>query len=117
MNQFNVVGRVTRDVQVRRTGNDKAYVFLTIAVDGYWDKKQKKTVSDFIPVTIWGKEAEKCKSLMKGSLVCIKGRISIGNFTDKQTGKEKYTTDLVGETVQFLAKPKASQNEGEKRYA
>lgn len=112
MNQVILVGRVAREVQLRKTSNGKPYLFLTIAVSGYWDRRKKKEVTDFIPVTIWGKEAEKASHLVKGSLVRITGRVSVGKFADKLTGEVKYVTDIIGEEVDFLSKPRSAIEEG-----
>jgi len=107
MNQVILVGRVAREVQLRKTSNGKPYLFLTIAVSGYWDRREKKEVTDFIPVTVWGKEAEKASHLVKGSLVRITGRVSVGRFTDKN-GEQRYTVDIIGEEVDFLSKPRSA---------
>ena len=112
MNQVNLVGRVAREPKFKTSSNGKSMIFLTVAIDGYYDRKTKEVTTDFIPVTVWGKEAERCRSLIKGSLVRITGRVSVGKFPDKETGEIKYVTDIIGEEVQFLAKPKgASSNE------
>jgi single-strand DNA-binding protein len=107
MNQVILVGRVAREVHLRKTSNGKPYLFLTIAVSGYWDRREKKEVTDFIPVTVWGKEAEKASHLVKGSLVRISGRISVGRFTDKE-GQQRFTVDIIGEEVDFLSKPRSA---------
>lgn len=106
MNQVNLVGRIAREVELRKSSGGKSYVFLTVAVDGYYDRRKKEVTSEFIPVTVWGKEAERCRHLVKGSLVRVTGRVSLGKFPDKQTGEIKYVVDIIGEEVQFLVKPK-----------
>jgi single-strand DNA-binding protein len=104
VNQVNLVGRVARTPELRKAGTGKSYMFLVIAV-GYWDRRSQAEKADFISVTLWGKDAERCKSLMKGSLVRITGRISSGSF--KKDGKTEYRTEVVAEEIDFLAKPKS----------
>lgn len=106
MNQVNLVGRVVREVKLQKTNSGKSFMFLTLAVDGYFDRKAGTTTSDFIPVTIWGKEAEKCRNLIKGSLIRVEGRVSVGKF--EKNGKTEYPVDIVAENVSFLSKPKTA---------
>lgn len=106
MNQVNLVGRIVKEPQLRKSNSGKSMMFLTLAVDGYYDKKKKEKTSDFIPVTLWGKTAEQAAKAMKGSLVQITGRLSPGRFPDKSTGEVRYVLDCVGEEIHFLAKPK-----------
>jgi single-strand DNA-binding protein len=107
MNQVNLVGRVARDVELRHSKNGKAYMFITVACDGHFDKKTGETRSDFIPITVWGKEAEKCKALLKGSLIRVFGRLTIGKF--EKNGKVEYPMDVVGDQVTFLGKPRGKE--------
>lgn len=107
MNQVNLVGRSSREVELRYSAQGKAFMFLTVAVDGYYDKKTGEMTSDFIPVTIWGKEAEKCRNLLKGSLIRVLGRVSVGRF--EKNGKTEYPLDIIGDQVIFLSKPKGGQ--------
>jgi len=105
VNQVNLIGRVAREPELRKTSTGKSYMFLTIAV-GYWDRREQKEKADFITVTLWEKDAERCKNLVKGSLVRITGRISSGSF--KKDGKTEYRTEVVAEEIDFLAKPKSA---------
>ncbi len=105
MNQVNLIGRVVRDVAIRKTSSGKSYAFLTVAV-GYWDRKEKREKADFIPVTLWGKEAERCGNLVKGSLIRVSGRITTSRF--EKDGEMQYRMEVVGEDVDFLSKPRAA---------
>ena len=112
MNQVVLIGRVTREVKLHKTENGKVYMFLTLAVDGYFDKVKKEMTTDFISLKLWSKEAERCAHLLKGSLISIKGRINVSKFPDKATGEMRYNTEIIGEHVQFLSKPRiATENE------
>lgn len=106
MNQVNLVGRIVKEPQLRKSNSGKSMMFLTLAVDGYYDRKKREMTSDFIPVTLWGQTAERCAKLVKGSLICVVGRVSAGNYT--KNGEKRYVTDIIGEEVQFLAKPKGA---------
>lgn len=105
MNQVNLVGRVARTPELRKAGTGKSYMFLVVAV-GYWDRRSQTEKADFISVTLWGKDAERCESLMKGSLVRITGRVATSSY--KKEGKTEYRTEIVGEEIEFLSKPKAA---------
>ncbi|MFS8535713.1 MAG: single-stranded DNA-binding protein [Limnochordales bacterium] len=107
MNQVQLVGRLVRNPELRYTKNGRALCFITVAVDGYYDKQKKDTVTDFIPVQLWGKTAEQvAKGVKKGTLVSVVGRISSGSY--EKNGSKVYTLDIIGEEVKFLARPKGS---------
>ncbi|SFX65877.1 single-strand DNA-binding protein [Thermoactinomyces sp. DSM 45891] len=106
MNKVSLVGRVAVDPKVNKTSNGKSYMFLRLAVEGYFDKKTKQMTTDFIPVTVWGREADKCRNLLKGSLISIEGRVSAGSFADSN-GEKKFSLDIIAESISFLSKPKS----------
>lgn len=96
MNSVNLIGRLTKDPEVRYTSADsKAVARFTLAVDGYNDK------ADFISIIVFGRQAENCeKYLHKGSKAGIEGRISTGSY--EKDGKKVYTTDVIATRVEFL---------------
>ncbi|MBD1371952.1 single-stranded DNA-binding protein [Hazenella sp. IB182357] len=108
MNQVNLIGRVVRDPKLHQTGKGKPFMFLTLAVDGYYDRKKKEMTSDFISIKLWANQAERCSHLVKGSLISVTGRVSVSKYPDKATGEIKYNTDIVADGVQFLSKPRSS---------
>ena len=101
MNSVIIIGNLTRDPEVRySTGtNQTAIGKFSVAVnDGYGEKKK----TSFIPVTVFGRQAEMCQRyLHKGSKVAVKGRIQTGSYKDKE-GRTVYTTDVIAEIVEFL---------------
>ena len=100
MNNVSLIGRLTRDPEVRYTaGTQMAVAKFTVAIDdGYGEKKR----TNFIPVTVFGKTAETCeKYLAKGRLVGVQGKIQTGSYTNKD-GATVYTTDVVADRVEFL---------------
>lgn len=101
MNIVNIIGNLTKDVDVRyTTGNEqKAITRFTVAVnDGYGDDKR----TSFIPVVVFGKQAENCeKYLSKGSKVGVTGKLQTGSY--EKDGRTIYTTDVIANRVEFLS--------------
>lgn len=111
MNQVQLVGRLARSPELRYTQAGKAVAFLTLAVDGYFDAKQNKTVTDFIDVKLWGKVAENtAKYCVKGSLISVVGRLASSSF--EKNGQVVYKLEVVGDEVKFLSKPKSAIEKG-----
>ena len=101
MNNVCLIGRLTRDPELRTTTNGNATTNISIAVDGY--RNQNGEVhTDFINVVIWNKQAENvCKFVKKGSQVGVQGRISTRSY-DAQDGTKRYVTEVVASNVTFL---------------
>ncbi|MDD6920343.1 MAG: single-stranded DNA-binding protein [Eubacteriales bacterium] len=98
MNSVNLVGRLTRDPDVRYTDSQLAIARFTIAID----RMGKDAGTDFPAIVAFGKTAENCERfLAKGRLVSIQGRIQTGSYTNKD-GVKVYTTEVVANNVQFL---------------
>lgn len=101
MNSVTLIGRLTKDPEVRYTGDQMAVASFTLAIDRP-TRPDKEKVADFPKVTVFGKQAENCeKFLKKGRLVAIEGRIQTGSYTNKEDVKV-YTTDVVANRVEFL---------------
>lgn len=101
MNTVNLIGRLTKEPQVRYTADGLAVASFTLAVDRPVRKGEDKQ-ADFPRVICFGKQAENCeKYLAKGRLVAIMGRIQTGSY-EKQNGDKVYTTDVIADRVQFL---------------
>ena len=87
-------------------GTGTAVTTITLAVENYNSKTQEKT-ADFIPVVLWGKQAENtAQYTLKGSQVAISGRISVRTY-DAKDGTKRYVTEVVVDMfngVQFLSK-------------
>lgn len=100
MNSVQLIGRLTRDPEVRYTQNQMAVATFTVAIDR--PAKDGKKEADFPRVTVFGRQAENCeKYLVKGRKVAIDGRIQTGSYEDKN-GNKVYTTDVVANRVEFL---------------
>ena len=120
MNNVVLIGRLTRDPELRYIPNSGAAVStFTLAVDKNLsrDKKQEmearnQPTADFIRIVAWGKTAELCANyLVKGRLVAIQGRIQTGSYDDKD-GKKVYTTDIIANNVEFLEWGDSNPNRG-----
>ena len=113
MNSVVLIGRLTRDPEVRYTaGTQMAVCTFTVAIDRPV-KQGSERQADFPRVTVFGKQAENCeKYLAKGRLVGVQGRIQTGSYTNKD-GQTVYTTDVVADRVEFLEwgdKPNGGQS-------
>ena len=102
MNKAFLIGRLTRDPELRYSSSNTAVVNFTIAIDRQYTNAQGQRETDFINVIVWRKQAENtCNYLDKGSLVSIEGRLQTGSYDDKD-GNKRYTMDVVADSVQFL---------------
>lgn len=111
MNNVVLIGRLTRDPEIRYTaGTQMAVATFTVAIDRPVKAGAEKQ-TDFPRVTVFGKAAENCeKYLAKGRLVGVQGRIQTGSYADKD-GVIHYTTDVVANRVEFLEWAKQSDSE------
>jgi single-strand DNA-binding protein len=113
INRVVLVGRLTKDVELRYTPSGVAMARFTLAVNRTF-KSEGQPDADFINIIVWRKQAENTANfLKKGSLAGVEGRIQTGSY-EGQDGKRVYTTDVVADSVQFL-EPKngqANQNNG-----
>ncbi len=102
MNSVVLIGRLTRDPEIRYTsGTQMAVATFTIAIDRPVRAGSERQ-TDFPRVTVFGKQAENCERfLAKGRLVGIQGRLQTGSYTNKE-GATVYTTDVVADRVEFL---------------
>lgn len=101
MNSVVLIGRLTRDPEVRYTGEQMAIASFSVAIDRP-PRRDGTKETDFPRVTVFGKQAENCeKYLRKGRLVAVQGRIQTGSYTNKN-GDKVYTTDVVADRVEFL---------------
>lgn len=114
MNTVSLVGRLTRDPEVRYTSTQMAVARFSIAIDRPAKEGGEKQ-TDFPNIVVFGKQAENCERyLAKGRKVAINGRIQTGSYTEKE-GRKVYTTDVVANYVEFLdsASQQAKPEQGE----
>lgn len=110
MNQVIVMGRVTRDLEVRTTQSGMPTVKFSIAIDRGKDKEGNSRGADFPNIIAFGKTAENIvKFSGKGLRVAVIGHIQTGNY--EKEGQTIYTTDIVADRVKYIDwKEKDSQN-------
>ena len=109
MNKVILMGRLTRDPEVRYGGaNNSAVARFSLAVDRRFKREGDEQTADFINCVAFGKTAEFLeKYARKGTKFVVEGRIQTGSYTNKE-GQKVYTTDVVCENVEF-AESKNSQ--------
>lgn len=118
MNSVNLIGRITRDPELKYTQSQMAVCTFTLAVDKGLsrDKRQEmesagKPTADFPRIMVFGKMAENTSTyLSKGSQCAVIGRIQTGSYQDRETGKIVYTTDIIADRVEFLDSRNNAQN-------
>jgi single-strand DNA-binding protein len=108
MNRTILVGRLTKDPDLRYTPNGVSVATFTLAVNRPFSNKEGEKEVDFINCVVWRKPAENVANfLKKGSLAGVDGRIQTRNY-DGQDGKKVYVTEVLAESVQFLEPKKDS---------
>ena len=112
MNVVVLVGRLTRDPDIRQSQGDNPTVVAryTLAVDRRFTRNSNSDqTADFISMVSFGKTAEFIeKYVHKGTKLVVRGRIQTGSYTNKD-GQKVYTTDVVGEDVEFAESKKAQE--------
>jgi|SRR5690606_26704253 len=110
INRVVLVGRLTKDPDLRYTPNGVAVATFTLAVNRTFTNQQGEREADFINCVVWRKPAENAANyLKKGSLAGVDGRIQTRSF-EGQDGKRVYVTEVVADSVQFL-EPKKNGNQ------
>ena len=105
MNNVCLVGRLTRDPELRTTASGISNCKFSIAVDGR-PGANGEPHTDFINIVVWRNLADNvAKYCKKGSMVGITGRIQTGSY-ENQDGNTRYTTDVVADNVRFLTSKK-----------
>lgn len=103
MNKVVLIGRLTKDPELKFTpGTGTAVATFTLAVDRRLPNKNGQREADFVPIVVWGKQAESTANYMsKGKLMGVSGRIQTRSY-DAKDGTKRYVTEIVAEEVQFL---------------
>ncbi|MFF2483573.1 single-stranded DNA-binding protein [Paenibacillus sp. NPDC058071] len=102
LNRVILIGRLTRDPELRYTPAGVAVTQFTIAVDRPFTSGQGEREADFIPVVTWRQLAETCANyLRKGRLTAVEGRIQVRNYENNE-GKRVYVTEVIADNVRFL---------------
>ncbi|EAF6815777.1 TPA: single-stranded DNA-binding protein [Listeria monocytogenes] len=115
MNRVVLVGRLTKDPELRYTPAGVAVATFTLAVNRTFTNQQGEREADFINCVVWRKPAENVANfLKKGSMAGVDGRVQTRNY-EGNDGKRVYVTEIVAESVQFL-EPRNSNGGGGNNY-
>lgn len=114
-NKVILLGRLTKDPEIRYTQSQKVVAQFTLAVDRPFLNQQGQREADFIPVVVWGKGAELIgNSCAKGHRLLVEGRLQIRNF-DAKDGTKHWVTEIIANNFEFIEKkeqPKDMANMG-----
>jgi single-strand DNA-binding protein len=112
LNRVVLIGRLTKDPELRYTQSGIAVASFTLAVDRNYSNAKGEKETDFIPCVVFRQLAELCsKYLAKGKLAAIDGRIQVRSY-DGQDGQRKWTTEVLGDNVRFLSPKDGSGPQG-----
>lgn len=102
LNRIDIMGRLTRDPELRRTGSGLAVANFTVAVDRDWPNKETgEKETDFINCVAWRHTGEfVSKYFTKGSMIVVSGRLQIRSWTD-DNGNKRTTAEIVADNVYF----------------
>ncbi|MHB1653235.1 MAG: single-stranded DNA-binding protein [Desulfitobacteriaceae bacterium] len=103
LNRVVIIGRLTKDPELRYTQGGVAVATFTLAVDRKFKNSQGERDTDFIPCVAYRQLAELSSNyLSKGKLAAVDGRIQVSSFTG-QDGQKRWSTEVVAEDVRFLS--------------
>lgn len=115
INRVNLIGRLTRDPELNVTANGHTVCNFNLAVQRSFSKGDEETKTDFINITVWGRQAEICNQhLAKGRLVGIDGQLRVNHYTvecDCGTEHIKRTEEVTANHVEFLGAPRKKQDQ------
>src|SRR5690554_2213944 len=113
MNHIVLIGRLTRDPELRYTPNGTAVTHFSLAVDRPFLNQAGEREADFVPIVTWQKLAETCANhLHKGRLVAVEGRLQIRSY-EAQDGQRRRVSEVVAGSVQFLDRASDSRRAGD----
>lgn len=116
INRTVLVGRLTRDPELKYTNSGRAVASFNIAVNRQFTNSQGEREADFINCVIWNKTAESfCNFTHKGSLVGIDGRIQTRSY-DNQQGTRVFVTEVVAENFSLLESKNSNQNNQSEQF-
>jgi single-strand DNA-binding protein len=102
LNRVILIGRLTKDPELRYTPAGVAVAQFTLAVDRQFSGSKEEREADFIPIVTWRQLAETCANyLRKGRLAAVEGRIQVRNYENNE-GRRVYVTEVIADNVRFL---------------
>ncbi len=111
MNKAILIGRLTRDPELRYTSSNRAVCQFTVAIDRpFTNQSTGQREADFINIVAWDKTGENVgKYMTKGRLIAVEGRIQTRNYENNE-GRKVYVTEVIASNVQFLESRNANNN-------
>lgn len=105
LNRVILIGRLTKDPELRYTPAGVAVAQFTLAIDRTYSNPQGERETDFIPIVVWRQLAETCANyLRKGRMAAVEGKMQVRNY-DNNEGRRVYITEVVADNVRFLESP------------
>ncbi|MBM7704015.1 single-stranded DNA-binding protein [Metabacillus iocasae] len=103
INQLVLVGRLTKNPELRYTNEGTPFATITLAVSRHYRNQEGEVEADFVNVTLWRKTAENTVSYCKkGAVVGVTGKVQSRSFENQQQ-QRVYVTDIVADYVKFLS--------------
>ena len=114
LNKIIIMGRLTRDPELRRTGSGTAVTSFSLACDRDFKSQSGEKETDFIEVVAWKNTAEfVSKYFSKGRMAVVEGRLQIRDWTDK-AGNKRTTAEVVADNVYFADSKRSESNDNQK---
>ena len=114
LNKIIIMGRLTRDPELRRTGSGTAVTSFSLACDRDFKSQSGDKETDFIEVVAWKNTAEfVSKYFSKGRMAVVEGRLQIRDWTDK-SGNKRTTAEVVADNVYFADSKRSESNDNQK---
>ena len=115
MNNIVLLGRLTKDADIRSTQSGKVVASFTLAVDRPYTQNGKREV-DFIACQIWGKSAEVLgKSVHRGQRILLEGRLQIRQYTDKN-GNKRTAAEVGADRFEFIERKEQTESQGMENF-
>lgn len=114
LNKIIIMGRLTRDPELRRTGSGTAVTSFSLACDRDFKSQSGDKDTDFVEVVAWKNTAEfVSKYFSKGRMAVVEGRLQIRDWTDK-AGNKRTTAEVVADNVYFADSKRSESNDNQK---
>ena len=114
LNKIIIMGRLTRDPELRRTGSGTSVTSFSLACDRDFKSQSGDKETDFIEVVAWKNTAEfVSKYFSKGRMAVVEGRLQIRDWTDK-SGNKRVTAEIVADNVYFADSKRSESNDNQK---
>ena len=111
LNKIILMGRLTRDPELRKTGNGTAVASFTLAVDRDYKPQDGERETDFIDIVAWRGTGEfVSKYFTKGRMAVVEGRLQVQDWTDKD-GNKRRSTEVIADSVYFGDSKKVSESD------